>query len=161
CPSNDPACGITDCDDTGACLYPGGSVACGESCSGNTQTDSRTCDGGGNCLPPTSTTDCTPYACGPIACLTSCVANTGCIRGLSCDPGTSTCCSGLGNGSPLAVDSVTGNDSTACCGLGGNTPCQTLSHAMTLIDAAQAQNVMLNATVDGGGGDWGTGTEPS
>jgi hypothetical protein len=49
---------------------------------------------------------------------------------------------------------VTGSDSTTCCGIGNNGPCQTIDHAMELIDAAQARDVTINAAVNGGGGDW-------
>jgi hypothetical protein len=52
------------------------------------------------------------------------------------------------------VDAVIGSDSTPCCGFGGHGACQTLGHGMALIDAAQAKDVNLLATVDGGGGDW-------
>ncbi len=43
---------------------------------------------------------------------------------------------------------------SACCGFGGRNPCQTISHAMKLIDAAGAQTVTINATLNGKGGDW-------
>jgi hypothetical protein len=52
------------------------------------------------------------------------------------------------------VDAVSGSNATACCGIGTNGACQTINKAMELIDAAQAKNVTINATVDGGGGDW-------
>ena len=61
---------------------------------------------------------------------------------------------GLVSGGGLRVDSATGNDATPCCGIGSNGPCQTLSHAMRLIDNAQAQGVVMTAGVNGGGGDW-------
>ncbi len=54
----------------------------------------------------------------------------------------------------MTVDGATGSDSTACCGILTNGACQTITKAMTLIAAAQAQGVRMTATVNGGGGDW-------
>ena len=89
CVTNDGGCGATDCDpDGGACLYPDSGTACGstpQSCSGDTQTNPSQCDGAGNCVAPT--TDCTPYACGPDACLTTCSDDGGCASGAFCCDG--------------------------------------------------------------------------
>jgi hypothetical protein len=159
CSTADPDCGATDCDDTGACSFPSTSTTCGTgalSCTGTTQTNLPACDGAGTCLAAT-TTDCTPFICGVTACLATCTDATSCVSGAFCDNDTSNgaCCSGLVSGGTLAVDSTNGNDSTACCGFGSAGPCSTLTHAMALIDAAQATGVTINATVNGGGGDWG------
>ena len=155
CDTTDPACGATDCDPQGACIFPNNKTACGAkgSCSGITQTDPTTCDGVGACQPQ-GTTDCTPYICGPTACLKTCKDSSSCTSGGFCDTGNRACCSGLINGGSIAVDSATGSDTTACCGIGTNGACQTIGQAMALIDAAQAQNVTINATVKGAGGDW-------
>ncbi len=84
----------------------------------------------------------------------SCSSNANCAAGSFCDTGNSSCCSSPLAGSTLTVDSVSGDDATACCGIGGKGACRTLTKAMTLIDAAQAANVIIQATVNGGGGDW-------
>ena len=155
CDTTDPSCGAKDCDNLGACTFPNNRTACGTpgSCSGSTQTDPTTCDGAGACQAQ-GTTDCTPFICGATACLTSCKDATSCVSGDFCDVSNTACCSGLANGGTINVDGATGNDSTSCCGIGTNGACLTLTHAMALIDAAQAQNVTINATVKGGGGDW-------
>lgn len=92
CSDTSPPCGATDCDPaTGACLYPDSDTSCGstpQSCTGSTQTNPSQCDGAGNCVAPT--TDCTPYACGPNACLTTCLDDGGCASGdFCCDGGCS------------------------------------------------------------------------
>ncbi len=157
CTSGDPTCGATDCDaTTEACNYPASGLACGtavQSCTGSASQAPSACDGAGNCSAPAAI-DCMPYACGATNCLTSCTDDTECGTKDLCDVLNATCCSGLALGGAIAVDSVAGSDSTACCGIGSNGACSTLTHAMTLIDAAQAQKVTINATVDGGGGDW-------
>jgi hypothetical protein len=155
CASIVSACAATGCDEAGACLYPGATTPCGPggSCSGYTQTDAASCDGRGNCLAPTR--DCAPFSCGDGGvCLTNCTTNRDCTSGRLCDVPTSTCCPSVGNNGTLAVDGVLGSDATACCSLGHYGPCQTVSRAMALIDAAQAKDVTIVATVDGGGGDW-------
>jgi hypothetical protein len=155
CDTTDPTCGAKDCDAQGACAFPNNKTACGakQSCSGSTQTDATTCDGAGACQPQ-GTTDCTPYICGPTACLKTCKDSSSCTSGSFCDTGNRACCSGLANGGTIAVDGANGSDATACCGIGTNGACQTIGQAMALIDAAQAQNVTINATVKGAGGDW-------
>src|SRR5262249_49806241 len=67
--------------------------------------------------------------------------------------GSTTGGNSLGNGGTVNVDGVTGND-VPFCGIGANRACQTLTFAMRLIDAAQARDVTIHATVNGGGGDW-------
>jgi len=52
------------------------------------------------------------------------------------------------------VDALTGSDSNACCGFAGASPCRTLTHAMSLVEAAGVPNVSLTATVGSDGGDW-------
>ena len=155
CPAADPTCGSKDCDNTGACTFPNNRTACGQpaGCTGSTQTDPTTCDGVGKCQAQ-GTTDCSPYTCGPTACLATCKDNTSCVTGDFCDTGNRKCCSGLTNNGTITVDATNGSDSTACCGIGTAGACQTLTQAMALIDSAQAQNVTINASVGGAGGDW-------
>jgi hypothetical protein len=164
CGNTDPTCNITDCDpNDGSCLYPGSSQACGtvlESCTGLIQQNPSVCDGMGNCPTP-GTTNCTPFICGASACLTTCSSNADCATGDNCVAAQSVCCPPLPNGGTLSVDSVQGSDSAGCCGLTGYAPCQTIGAAMKAIDAAQASNVTINASVGGAGngGDWGFANE--
>ena len=155
--STDATCGASDCDaTTAACNDATSGLACGtavQSCTGSSSQAPSACDGAGNCSAPAAV-DCSPYLCGATSCLTSCSDNTSCGAKDLCDVLNATCCSGLTLGGAIAVDSVTGSDTTACCGIGTNGACSTLTHAMTLIDAAQAQKVTINATVNGAGGDW-------
>ena len=149
-------CGATDCDiKSAACVYPGSSVTCGtqmESCTGSTQQNPSACDGTGSCNANPGTTDCTPFICGANACLASCTDDSSCGTGDFCDVADATCCDALGL--TVAVDSVNGSDSTPCCGGAKTGACQTIGHAMKLIDSAQAQNITIVATVKGAGGDW-------
>jgi hypothetical protein len=101
----------------------------------------------------------TAATCGATACDATTAAcqyadNTTVCTGTNdvCD-GNGLCC-GLANGGSISVDSATGDDTTPCCGTGKNGPCQTITRAMQLIDAVGVQHVTINATVDGGGGDW-------
>ncbi len=145
-------CGAVDCDgDTGACLYPDAGTACGsvaESCSGHTQQNPSGCDAQGACGSDAGTTDCSPYQCGPTACLSGCTDSSNCANGDFCDVASATCCSGLFATGVIHVDSLAGSDSVNCCGLGANRPCQTLAHALASIDAAQTPNVTIIAKVD-------------
>src|SRR4029077_1426759 len=136
-----------------ACTYPDKTVLCGsiaESCTGSTQQDPSACDGTGACNNAPGTTDCTPFICGANACLATCSDDTSCGTGDVCDVTNSACCAKIpGDGSgTLFVDSTNGSDATACCGTAAS-PCATLAHAMKLIDASQAPNVTLTATVGG------------
>jgi len=155
CTGSTPPCGAADCDpQTGACLYGDSATACGstpQSCSGTTELSPSHCDGVGNC--GTVATSCAPYACGATTCLTTCSDGGGCASGAFCELSHASCC-GLTFGGAMAVDAVTGNDQVACCGVAGNQPCQTIAHALQLIDAARAHDVTLTATLNDAGGDW-------
>jgi len=158
CSSATPPCGATDCDaDGGACIFPISATACGTvtlSCTGSTQTNPTHCDGLGNCDTP-GPTDCAPYGCEGTVCGRTCGQDGGCAPGDFCQMSDSTCCAGLSAGGTITVDAKLGNDPAACCGIGTNLPCQTITHAMTLIDAAQARDVTILATVNAGeGADW-------
>jgi len=160
CPDTVAACAATDCSaKTGACIYPTATTACGTilaSCANGIEDDPSVCDGAGNCPTP-GTSICSPYICDSTsnACFTSCSDNTSCASGDFCDTNTAVCCSGLTTGGTINVDGKKGKDA-ACCGVNGNTPCLTLTRAMSLIDAAQAQGVTINAYINGlgGGGNW-------
>jgi hypothetical protein len=104
-----------------------------------------------------ATVDCAPYLCGTginaNACAASCQGSRDCVPGAFCDTAHGGACCALSSGGAVSVDSLAGSD-VGCCGVGKNGPCQTLTRAMALIDMARASNVTINATVDGGGGDW-------
>ncbi len=140
CSNATAPCGATDCSaDTGACIFPSGSVFCGApgaaACVDNTLTGVSFCDGLGTCRQ---------------------VADTTCQENAFCDVAGLACCTGLASSGTLRVDNGIGNDG-ACCGFGNEPPCRTLTRAMQLIDAARAGNVTIAATVNDGGGDWGNG----
>ena len=144
-------CGATDCDpNSGVCVYANAGVACGQaSCDGGILQPGLQCDGLGAC-PATQAVSCAPYACvaDTNACATSCSSNADCSGGY-CDTPSSTCC-GVPSGGSLIVDSQFGSDLTACCGSPGGA-CQTLGHAMQLIDKARARDVSLKLAVPDGG----------
>jgi len=155
CPSGDPPCAATDCDDqTGACVFPDAGVACGGvSCVvGDLLFQPGVCNGGGACAP--NVTICDPYACAAEACLTSCQTNSQCANGYFCDAPSALCCTDPIADDTLYVDSVGGDDAQPCCGSLGKPPCRTIGRAMQIIDRASGHAVVIRATVDGGGGDW-------
>jgi uncharacterized repeat protein (TIGR01451 family)/uncharacterized protein (TIGR03382 family) len=84
CGSDGSECGGT-CDGTNrdACTYPGESVQCGTaSCSAGVSTSGGTCDGAGTCA--LQTQSCGDYACGEVACLSSCTSDDQCAEGAFC-----------------------------------------------------------------------------
>jgi hypothetical protein len=148
--TSNATCGSPGCDDGGACIYPDHTVVCGpvESCSENTQTNASLCDGVGHCN--TGTVPCSPFVCGINACKTTCALSTDCVAGDFCDARNATCCADLATGGTLAVDSVLGDDAVACCGYGDAVPCRTLTRAMGLVEAGPTEDIVLQATLDGG-----------
>ena len=80
-------CGDTGkCNGTGGCQLATAGTTCNVnmSCTGGTQNGgSSTCDGSGNCIPPTSV-QCSPYICGANSCATSCSTDTQCAAGFAC-----------------------------------------------------------------------------
>ena len=160
CNSTFEECGATECDRvTGACLYADAGTPCGSvRCTPGSQADPSFCDGLGHC----DTYSCAPYLCGLDACLTRCESGgLFCIPGAFCEVDLLACCSGLDDGANIHVDWLAGSDATPCCGFAGAPPCQTLTHAMSLIEAAGAHNVTLIATVGSDGGDWPLDIESS
>ncbi len=161
CAPTDPPCGATDCDPTfGACTFPKNTTLCGSvmaSCMNDIQQNPSACDGTGNCDNNPGTTPCTPFVCSTDACFTACTDITSCVSGDVCDTVASTRCSPIASGATITVDAANGSDSTACCGYGGAAACKTVNHAMALIDASQAKNVSIDASLGGQGGDWPAG----
>jgi len=161
CAPTAPPCGATGCDPTvGACTFPDKTTLCGsiaESCTGDIQQNASACDGTGNCNNNPGTTPCTPFICGTNACLATCTDDTSCVSGDVCDTANASCCMALAAGGAITVDGAAGQDTTACCGYGAAAACKTVSHAMALIDASQAKNVTINASLTGVGGDWPAG----
>jgi len=155
CGTTNATCASTGCDEGGACVYPGQTVACGpgQSCTGSTQTNVSRCDGLGNC--GAAMTNCAPFACGIDVCKTTCASTTDCATGAFCDAANASCCGGLADAGALAVDAVLGDDAVACCGFFGAKPCRTLSHALSLVAAGPTTDVVIRATVNrAASGDW-------
>jgi hypothetical protein len=88
-------CGLDGfCDGGGACRkYASGTQCAAATCTGSTLTSSATCNGGGTCSTPT-TSSCSPYVCGTGACKTTCATNADCLgplfvcTGTACTPAT-------------------------------------------------------------------------
>jgi hypothetical protein len=113
-------CGATDCDATGACVYPTTSCSLA-SCSGSTFTPAGTCNGQGGCAPGTPAPCAGGLACGSgTACLTHCSADGDCAsNSLFCSnpgPTTGTCVSRAAAGSACAANDAC---SSGLCGPSG------------------------------------------
>ncbi len=145
-------CGATDCDPTsGACVYAGPGIACRPpSCDAGILEPAGACDGLGAC-PLSQTVNCAPNTCNgdTAACSTSCTGNADCLGGY-CDTVNSKCCA-VPSGGSLNVDSQFGSDLAACCGSPGSSGCQTLTHAMHVIDEARARDVTLVVSIPSDG----------
>lgn len=126
CTSDGSACGGS-CNGTNptACTFPGSSTRCrAASCSGGTATLAANCSGNGSC-PTLQTQPCTPYVCGPSACLGNCGSDADCVGADYCSAGI--CTPKLANGtscsgpnqcvSNICVDNV-------CCNAVCNGQCQ-------------------------------------
>ena len=111
------------CDGAGGCrLAPDTTVCQAQSCSADVLSNTRACDGFGNCrqaVPPT--TLCSPYACNGASCFGSCSGNTQCAAGYSCV--NNVCKVSAGQQCSLNTQCVTGNCvdgvccNTACSGV--------------------------------------------
>jgi len=124
------------CDGTDgkACKYPGTTASCGTpSCGGGIEKQVSTCDGAGTCKPASKT--CSPYVCGPTACLTTCTKNADCGTGSYCNAGAcektqalgKVCADGAQCDSGFCADSVccsvaSCGEGSACAGFDTTTP---------------------------------------
>ena len=127
-----PACGTDGsscggaCDGvtTAACAYP--TAQCrGASCSAGVETASASCNGAGSCPAPV-TTSCSPYACGPTSCKTSCAADSDCAAADYCN-GAGTCVPKKADGVACTASNQCGNGNCAdgvCCNQACNGQCQ-------------------------------------
>jgi hypothetical protein len=90
CPGSG-ACAAT-CEGTStSCTYPGASTTCSApSCTSGTAIPASTCNGSGSCNTTTPVV-CGLYACGAVACKSSCVDDTDCASAAFCDVSTNTC----------------------------------------------------------------------
>jgi hypothetical protein len=135
-------------------------TACGTAvCSGNSLS-SAACLGTGKCGTPTTAPCPGDLVClNGTQCKTSCTVSADCIAGDICDTFNmqTTCCAAPGT--TLYVDNGTGTDA-ACCGSTAKKACQTLTRAMQIITASQMTGITIQATVNGGGGDWTKETYP-
>lgn len=85
-PSGDEPC-LARCDgvERSECLYVEADVLCGAACEDGAQTVAA-CDGQGRCVVG-NPLPCSPYICGPEACLDDCEADEDCYQGHRCDDG--------------------------------------------------------------------------
>jgi len=127
CGTDGSACGGT-CDGSSAtaCGYPGASTQCrAASCAAGTAVPAGSCNGTGTC-PSAASTQCTPYVCGPGACLTSCATDSDCISGDYCD-GTGACVPKKADGLSCGGSNQCGSGSCAdgvCCNQACGGQCQ-------------------------------------
>jgi len=91
CASDGSACGgVCDGSSATACAYPAAETSCrGASCAAGVATLQAACDGAGRC-PPRQTQGCSPYLCGPQACLGNCTSDADCVSGNFCAAGICT-----------------------------------------------------------------------
>ncbi|MGE3674786.1 MAG: MYXO-CTERM sorting domain-containing protein, partial [Polyangiaceae bacterium] len=154
CDTDGTVCGgACDGSNRAGCLYPTSTTLCrAPSCTSNTATLPAGCQGDGTC-PAEQFQDCSPFVCGPTACVGNCTADVQCQSGTQyCSAGI--CVDKLANGSAcgaahqctsgMCVDGVCCN--SACTGqceacnvggsegtcsavsgdpVGGRAPCQT------------------------------------
>ena len=101
CASDGSACGgVCDGSSATACAYPAAQTTCrAASCSAGVATLQAACDGAGSC-PARQTQGCSPYLCGPQACLGNCTSNPDCGPGNFCAAGV--CQPLLANGGACA-----------------------------------------------------------
>src|SRR5438445_452155 len=101
CASDGSACGgVCDGSSATACAYPAAETSCrGASCAAGVATLQDACDGAGRC-PPRQTQGCSPYLCGPQACLGNCTSDADCVSGNFCAAGI--CTPLLANGNQCA-----------------------------------------------------------
>ena len=86
------SCGTDgQCDGAGSCRQYGPTTQCAAgSCSGQTRTNAKTCNGSGMCAGG-GTSDCAPYKCGSgNGCRTSCTDTAHCVSGSICSGGQCT-----------------------------------------------------------------------
>src|SRR2546422_149456 len=91
CASDGSACGgVCDGSSATACAYPAAETSCrGASCAAGVATLQAACDGAGRC-PRRQTQGCSPYLCGPQACLGNCTSEVDCVSGNFCAAGICT-----------------------------------------------------------------------
>ncbi len=167
CTTGDPTCGATACDSNGLCSYPSVGTSCGPTSCIGSSLSSSSCNGDGTCV--ASNTACANnLLCNDTetACNTTCTLNTDCAgtNANFCDTSTGACCAAMTAGGTLNVDNSGGSDANACCGYGSAGACQTLTHAMQLITAANVlvpgSTITINATISSGQQDWTVETYP-
>ncbi len=83
--SSGPCAGTCDGNDRNSCTYPDGDTVCGSdsTCEDGLETAAR-CDSSGSCGPSTADI-CSPFVCGPSACIRTCTGNSDCVTGYLCD----------------------------------------------------------------------------
>jgi MYXO-CTERM domain-containing protein len=99
----DPRCGpVCDGEDPSACHFPDAGSACGErACADGVETRTGTCNDG-ECSG--ATRECGAYACGAVACNTSCAGAEDCAEGFFCEG--EECVPTLGGGRDCTEDAA-------------------------------------------------------
>ncbi len=116
-------CGATDCDGTGACVFPTSGTACGgpASCSSGILTPASTCSGTGSCQSGVPAPCAGNFICASAtACKTACASNADCIGGDVCqNPGASgTCVSTLPPGTACFANNQCTSGECGTSGIG-------------------------------------------
>ena len=168
CATDGSVCGgVCDGSSATACAYPAASTICrGASCSAGVATLQAGCDGAGNC-PAKQTQSCTPYVCGPNACLGNCTLDTDCVSGDFCSAGV--CVPALANGNACSGSSQCASGECVdgvCCNVACGGQCQACDVAGsvgTCTTVAGAPHGSRTACTTDGTACGGTcgGTDPS
>ena len=95
CPQPSQPCKVASCvnNNCGTANASAGTVCTAPSCASGTQQNADTCDQNGACLDG-GTTLCAPYVCGPTTCTSSCLTDSGCSSGNTCDVALGICTNG-------------------------------------------------------------------
>jgi hypothetical protein len=121
------------CDGNGQCQrYAPGTVCGTGSCAGTLLTPAATCDSAGRCVPASTSSDCSPYACAPGGCAGTCATDGDCAPRFSC---LGTACKKKVTGAVCATGDQceTGNCvDGVCCGSPTCALCQACNRAESL-----------------------------
>jgi hypothetical protein len=134
------------------------SICSGNCCLAACPADPTTNNCQGSC---DATGACTPKACpknfgcsGGRDCNTACATDADCAVTGFCDPvGATACCTRFSKGDTIYIDGVSGDDTAPCCGAQA-TPCQTITHAMTMVGSSATSGVILNVSNSDGTTSW-------
>jgi len=148
-------CAATDCDTSGACIYPSAATACvALACVGHELTEPASCDGQGTCaVAVPAEVDCAPYVCSSATqCGTTCSSDADCVSPGFCDSATE-CCAGY-PGKILEVDGVQGVDQPCCGSARGSAACATIAYSVQLAGKSTVQGLTIHVANPPNGLDW-------